>query len=395
MLSLVGGVMHLGPSATVIATYAGISLLEGKSVAFANASANVAKNLLPYHFAKKITKGAVEVAKGLARSGANSAVAGGVGFSSVVGPFVILTVAAIVTSIASDIAIDQDKQESIVNDALEVAKRPIVLSRMTTFDEGRNELLGNWALMTQETIAPNPNYWSDLKSRAQINYQPISGGQWVDYNQTAQGIAVGSNQAVYILENLPAPTGFWVSKLNTLTNNFERVGAIAATRIAVAGDVLWGIDNNNRVFYYKNNRANFVGAPPAADIGAADQSVWILDKDGAPHRFESGRWIKETGLGVNIDVDRMGRPWVTNQKREIWTWDNNGKWFKLYGEGFDVAAFEEGRGSIVGSDGMVYRYNPKLKKWETFGPNKDARSIAMNYSQIWRITKNGKVSKWQ
>ncbi|MBO6824740.1 MAG: hypothetical protein JJ879_00950 [Sneathiella sp.] len=395
MPSLVGGVMHLGPSATVIATYAGIALLEGKSVAFANASGTLAKGILPYRFAADIVRGTTKIADGLARTGANAASAGGVGLSSVAGPFVILTVAAIITSIATDIAMDQEKQEAIVNDALEVAKRPIILSRMASYDDGRNEMLGNWALMTQEMISPNSSYWAGLKNRVLFNDKPISGSRWVDFNQTAQGIAIGSDQSVYILKNMPMPTGFQLARFDTLTNSFVNVGVVGATKIAVAGDVLWGIDKNKRVFYFANNRANVVNAPPAMDIGAADQFVWILDTQGALHRFENGRWIKESGQGTSIDVDRMGRPWVTNSKREIWTKNNNGQWFKLYGEGFDVAAFEENRGSVVGSDGIAYRFNPDAKRWEPLGRNTDTQFLAMNYSQIWRITKNGKVSKWQ
>jgi len=395
MPSLVGDVMHLGPSATVIATYAGISLLEGKSIAFANASGNLAKSILPYRFVANIARGTAKIAEGAARAGANAATAGGVGLSSVAGPFVILTVSAIITSIATDIAMDQEKQEAIVNDALEVAKRPIVLSRMASYDDGRNEMLGNWALMTQEMISPNPSYWSDLKNRVLFNEKPISGSRWVDFNQTAQAIAIGSDQSVYILKNRPMPTGFQVAKLDTMTNSFKDVGAVGAIRIAVAGDVLWGIDKNNRVFYYDNNRANIVNSPLAMDIGAADQFIWILDNQGALHRFENGRWIKESGQGQFIDVDRMGRPWVTNHKREIWTHNNNGQWFKLYGEGFDVAAFEENRASVVGSDGITYRFNPGAKKWEPLGRNTDTQFLAMNYSQIWRITTSGKVSKWQ
>ncbi len=403
MSLLVGDVMKLGPAASITATYAGITLLEGHSVAFANASASMIQKILPFTFKKAIKEGAVEVAKGLARQGASSATAGGVGVgtASATGPFVILTVYAILGTIATDMVIEQDKQESIVYDALEVAKRPVSLSRMISYDVGLNEMLGNWALMTQEPIAPNPSQWAAVKSRVSGNYKPIEGTRWTDYNDTAQDIAIGSDQALYILKDMPMPDGFPVQKLDPQTGKFVNVSSnssmLQAVRIAVAGNILWGIDKKGRIFSYDGTRHKIINGPKASEIGAADQFVWILDDKGIPYRFNNGngRWILETGKGTSIDVDRSGRPWVTNSANEIWTKDDQGRWTKLYGEGLQISAFEERRGVVVGSDGRVYRYNPTTNKWEQLGMKTDTRTVAMNYSQLWRINKNGKISKWE
>jgi len=421
MEPLVGGVVAFSPAGVIGASYASLVLAQTQSVAFHNAAAQLAIKIMPYTFKGAAKKGAEAIAQGIARQGLSNAAAGGVGLTSgaILAPFIAVSAASIITSIAGDIATQQDKQEAIVKDALAVAQRPVNLSRLMLSETGRDELLTNWTLMTQEPIKPNPARWASLMQAAAFGAGLVEGTKWFDFNQVARDIAVGSDGSVYILSDklLKSRTDAnkdgnsitlidtaaegepsKVLKFNSQTGRFDEIPGLAASSIAVAGNVLWGINDKKQAFYAYGSRAPFtikvVPGAPAAEIGAGEGNIWMLDTNGTPYRFAQGRWVQEPGQAASVDVDRLGQAWAVNAKKEVWAREGE-KWVRLSGAGTDVAVFQENHGYVVGTDGRIYSYQPASKNWKTMGNNADATRVATGGSQLWRITKSGKVSQWR
>ncbi|WP_417625306.1 tectonin domain-containing protein [Paremcibacter congregatus] len=421
MEALVGTVVAFSPAGAIGATYAGAAFAQAQSQAFHNAAAAVARFITPHRFAKPIAAITQKAAEKLAQQGVSKAASLGLGITSggLMVPFMFVSAASIVASIAGDIATQQDKQDAIVKDALAKAQRPINLQRLMLSEDGRNEMLTNWTLMTQEAIKPNPARWASLMQAAAFGTSSVDGTKWVDYNQVARDIAIGSDDSVYILSDKLLKTRYEpnsdgssvaiienaadgepskVLKFNKQTGKFDEIPGLAASSIAVAGNVLWGINDKKQVFYAYGSRAPFtikvVPGAPATEIGAGEGNIWMLDNNGTPYRFAQGRWIQEPGQAASVDVDRLGQAWAVNANKEVWTREGE-RWVRLSGAGTDVAVFQENHGYVVGADGKIYAYQPASKNWKTIGNNTNAIRIATGGTQLWRITKDNKVSQWR
>ncbi|HAI30842.1 MAG TPA: hypothetical protein DCM48_15130, partial [Thalassospira sp.] len=150
---MVADAMVLAPTAGLVLSFMGASAIEAASPAVAQLTARMAHVIFS---SRKV----LELAASSAAKASAAGAASGVGAFAL--PMVSLTVSSILFSIATDIALDQNKQEAIVKDALAVAQRPVILARLLKTDEGRTEVASNWALMTQETIKPNTQTWAQL-----------------------------------------------------------------------------------------------------------------------------------------------------------------------------------------------------------------------------------------
>lgn len=397
--TLVGESLHLAPAGILGLTFASGLLLEKASTGFTNAGTALAKYVFPHAYRK-----AAQV----------------VGFASraTMFPFLVTAAASVIFSFAQENAEAQIKQRSLVADAMEVAKRPVNLALLLQQEKGRDEALTNWTLMTQEQIKPNAKAWADVVN---ASGSVDDGTQWSDLPQIARDIAIGSDGNIYIVSDKllqrrqvtekngnSASISFVdtaeegeasrIMKFNPRTKKFEDIPGLAATSIAVSGDVLWGINDKGETFYAYGNGARLttkvVPGPKAVEIGGAEGSVFMLDTAGTPYRFMDGRWVKESGQATSLDVDSMGQAWAVNAKHEIWA-QSGAKWNKLSGEGSDVAVARSGKGFVVGLDGMIYAYQKDSKSWKSLGWQKNAVRVATGGSQLWRITNEGKVSQWR
>ncbi|MBC06298.1 tectonin domain-containing protein [Thalassospira sp.] len=396
--TLVSSSMHLAPSAVITLGYASLIGVESVSSGFKSAAAGLAKQILPYAF-KKVTGYVGIMSKSFAL------------------PFIAVTVAAIVTSIAAENTGEMIKQEALVHDAQEIAKRPVNLALMLQRPTTKNELVTNWALMTQEQIKPNQVQWASLMKDVAKASPTVMGTKWVDYNQTARDIAISSDGSVFILSDLllnrhqtvdgglitfrdvaEADEASRVMMFNDQTEKFEHISGLAAKRIAVAGNVLWGINDEGQTFYAYGNsppyRINVIQSTNAVDIAAADGNIWMLDDKGTIYRLISNRWMRQSGQATSLDVASDNQVWAVNANKEIWMLDDN-RWQRMSGAATDVAVFQSGLSYVVGTDGKVYAYQADTKNWAAKGNNGDAARVAAGGNQLWRITKAGKASHWR
>ncbi|WP_417837326.1 tectonin domain-containing protein [Thalassospira tepidiphila] len=396
--TLVDAGVSLAPTAAIALAYTAAVKVESFAPAFQSKAITLAKQILPNTF----------------RDSARYIGIGGRAFSI---PFVVVTIASIVTSVAAENAEEMDKQESIVRDAQEIAKRPINLNLMLQQDSTRNELVTNWALMTQEPIKPNPAHWASLMRDIAKASPNVSGTKWVDHDQMARDIAIASDGSVFILSDkllerqqtmkdgvitirdvAEEGEASRVMMFNTQSERFEDISGLAAKRIAVAGNILWGINNQGQTFYAYGNSApykvNVIQGPKAADIAATDGNVWMLDEQGTLYRLENNRWMRQSGQAASIDVANNGQLWAVNHNKEIWMLDD-GKWQRMSGAATDVAVFQSGLSYVVGTDGKIYTYQSDKKNWAANGNKTDAVKVAAGGNQLWRITASGKASQWR
>ncbi|CAM3470923.1 tectonin domain-containing protein [Thalassospira profundimaris] len=420
-------VMHLGPAAGIGLIYLAGFTAEAVSPAFAQAASRIALQILPYRF-KEISQGVVVSSAGFA--------------GAAVAPLVVLTAASVIASFATEIALEQNKQEAIVKDAVAVAQRPVNLARLLKTDDGRNEVAGNWALMTQEPVKPNTRIWAQLmpaeKATGTDDYSVtldngnvvvgnfetdsvVDGGQNNTNNDTitlsqiestgtagaagratnwdlipgdATDVAIGTDGTTYVIGVSKAGGGYEIFKRAKTAKRWIKMAG-AAVRIAVSDKDAWVVNDAGLIFAQSGTKWRQIPGPAAQDIGASANGVWITAVDNTIHVRNGNRWQKLPGTATRIDIDQNGRPWVVNKNGDIFVHDNNKKWQKLPGAAVDIAVDIPGAALIIGTDGKTYLFNAAKQDWDPIVDETDSRAIGAGDGQVWRLTKNNKIYQMQ
>lgn len=424
---LVAQVMHLAPSAAMATAFLGAYALENVSPAFAQLTARAATTIRPFNWVQKVAsiqqkalKAGAEISKAAAAAEAGAGVVGAFAL-----PLAIMTASSVIFSIATDNALAQNEQISIVNDALETAKKPVNLSRLILNAEGRMEVMSNWALMTQEYYKPNAVTWNKLMptpgkmtvsgtsvvldvpnvpavtlegDRVVVNTPAGAAAQgsstWVKVDGAARDVAIGSDGTVYAIGVTRVGGGYEIFKRAKTANRWTKLSG-AATRIAVFGTQAWVLNDKGMIFAQSGNGWKKVQGPAAQDIGASAKGVWIIGVDRKILQRVGNGWKTVPGTAERIDIDSNGRPWVVNKQGNIFVHDNSQKWQKLPGAAVDVAADIPGAARVVGSDGKVYAFNGKTLNWDPISQDKDSLIIGAGDGQVWRLTKANDIYRLQ
>lgn len=423
--NLVANVMHLAPSAAMATAFFGAYALENVSPAFAQLTARAAIAIRPFNWAQKMASIQQKALKaGAAISKAAAATQAGAGvIGSFAAPFAVMTAASVLFSIATENALAQNQQISIVNDALETAKKPVNLSRLILTPEGRMEVLSNWALMTQEYYKPNPVTWNNLMPRentvaVNVNGQTIvvdvptvptatlegdrvvvnapstglrlSASDWTKIDGAAHDVAIGSDGTVYAIGVTKKGSGYEIFKRAKTASKWIRMDG-TATRVAVSGTVAWVVNGKGHIFTQSGSKWKRIAGPAAQDIGASAKAVWIIGVDGKIYVRAGNNWQGVAGTARRIDIDQNGRPWVVNDRGDIYVHDNNMKWQKLPGGAVDVAVDVPGAARIVGKDGKIYVFNEMRRNWDAISKDTDSEAIGAGGGQVLRLTKKNEI----
>ncbi len=404
-------IMTLSPGALVGTMLYGATRALHTSITVAKVAKTVMRQIFPY--AKDFAKLA-----SISLSTSASTAAG-----IVAAPFAFLTVATIIASIATDIAADQDKQGAIVKDAMEIAKRPVILSRLLLTEEGRTEVSSNWALMTQEQFKPRPLVWHKLMSSTptseptSIQELVLAQGQqnmpnldnfsidiegvtthpnssaltaasstWTKVPGKAQDVAIGSDGTTYAIGTPKGRGGFRMFKRAKNATSWTKIKG-AAVRIAVAGTQPWVVTDDGQIFSQAGSGWKKVAGPAAQDIGASVSGVWIIDLKGKIHKRSGNGWQNIPGTAYRVDIDQDGRPWVVDLKGQIFVHNDKQKWVKLPGSAIDVAADVPGMTRVIGKDGKTYVYNTTKRNWDRISEEAESTAIGAGGGEVWRLTK--------
>jgi hypothetical protein len=413
--------MHLGPAAGISLIYLGGVTAEAVSPAFAQAASRIALQILPYRF-KEISQGVVVSSAGFA--------------GAAVAPLVVLTAASVIASFATEIALEQNKQEAIVKDAVAVAQRPVNLARLLKTDDGRNEVAGNWALMTQEPIKPNTRTWAKLmpsdKAQSGVTFEDgkvvvgnfdintaIDGGQtkndtitltqiesisidasagrsakWDLIPGEATDVATGTDGTTYVIGLTKVGGGYEIFKRAKTAKKWTKMSG-GATRLAVSDNEVWVVNETGQIFSQSGSKWRRINGPAAQDIGASAKGVWVIATDGTIHFRDGYRWQKVSGTAKRIDIDQNGRPWVVNENGDIFVHDNNRKWEKLPGTAVDIAVDIPGAAVVVGTNGKTYLFNGNKRDWDLIAEDTVSTAVGAGDGQVWRLTKNNQIYQMQ
>lgn len=423
----VGDIMLLAPGAAVVVAYAGIGTATLVSTSVAKAVGTVGKAIFPY---------LLDGMKNTLRIATTTSNIASTSMAFMAPTMIILTASSIVASIGTDIALDQIKQESIINDALANSKKPVNLSRLLLTDNGRTEVLMNWGLMTQETIKPNTQTWAQLmpaeKAQSGVTFEngkvvvgnfdintAIDGGQtktdtitltqiesisidasagrsakWDLIPGEATDVATGTDGTTYVIGLTKVGGGYEIFKRTKTAKKWTKMSG-GATRLAVSDNEVWVVNETGQIFSQSGSKWRRINGPAAQDIGASAKGVWIIGTDGSIHFRDGNRWQKVSGTAKRIDIDQNGRPWVVNENGDIFVHDNNRKWEKLPGTAVDIAVDIPGAALIIGTDGKTYLFNAAKQDWDPIVDEPDSRAIGAGDGQVWRLTKNNKIYQMQ
>lgn len=148
------------------------------------------------------------------------------------------------------------------------------------------------------------------------------------YPGRATDIGIGINGAVWIVGTNPVYGGYEILRWNASSWTWTIVPG-GAVRIAVDPQGLpWVVNAWGAIYAYNNSMKAFVGKPGyAKDIGiGGDGTVWIVSADPAPggyqvYRWNGSAWLWSSNIGgTNISVGSDGRPWITDDVNNIYSW---------------------------------------------------------------------------
>ncbi len=412
---IVSDVTALLPTGVMMMSVGGVTLAHFTSPVLAKLIEKSAIAMFPFRF-REAASAAAQVGRNTAAAAAGTTSSG---LGAVLIPFAIVTAYSIMFSIAMDQVIDQEKAEAQINDALEMAKQPVILSRLAKTKEGRDELLTNWALMTQELIKPVPAIWNKLtalKDAANIpsvelvgekvivephekivveatkapittttsnNRGPLPSNKWRQINGEAFDVAVGSDGTVYVVGVGKVNKGHNIYKRSKGASSWTPIPTkTGAFRIAVEGTTPWIIGPEGKTYRLAANGKDWdaISGPPAIDIGASARGVWTLSVSGLANRhIGNGRWARFKGGLSEQDIYPKGNP-QTPYQSYIETVPTSGA--------SRIAVDEAGDVWLVDAQGRIYIKDGS--KWHKF--NGQAVDIAIDKPMRPRVIgSDGKI----
>jgi hypothetical protein len=152
----------------------------------------------------------------------------------------------------------------------------------------------------------------------------------------------------------------------------------------------------------RDDQYGYIDAPApvnhgARDIGVGeDGSVWMISSEpwGSGYRVykwdpnaNPPQWDPSDGGAVRVSVDRLGRPWVTDQFGQIFRHTTNtttsGEWDLLPGAAQDIAVGALGDVWVIGwcggvADCAIFKWNEAEFNWDHDHANGAAVRIAVN-----------------
>jgi len=146
-------------------------------------------------------------------------------------------------------------------------------------------------------------------------------GAWRAMPGQASDIGCGGGQ-VWAVGVSRESGGYGVWRWNR--GDWERMPG-AGVRIAVDDrGVAWLVNDRGDIFRWEGMGWRQLPGQ-AVDIGAGGGRVWIVSRRRAPGGFEvyqltGGGWRPAGGAGVAIAVDDGGRPWLVNDRGDIFRW---------------------------------------------------------------------------
>ena len=201
---------------------------------------------------------------------------------------------------------------------------------------------------------------------------------WQKQGGKANDIGVGSNGAIWALgEKTEGSEDFEIKRW---TGQSWEVQEEVAHRIAVdSKGNPWVVKKEGNILKYVEG--NFVEMPgKARDIGiGANGEIFTIGWDRQKKGYEvnkwvGGKWLKTSGYGFRVAVDRDGEPWVVTRRHKVFRKIGK-KWERVRGQLDDIGIGPEG--SIIGVRRRrgVWKYNLDKKKWYKIG--KFAASVAV------------------
>lgn len=345
----------------------------------------------------------------------------GAAMSSVAGPMIVITGSTIIASVALDKVIKATEARPKLVSALNAAKRPINMKAHLRTKGGLAEAITNFGAM----IRGAPPKRSTLVAKA---VQAMSGDatqrraavpahmwSWSQVPGSGHDIAIADDGGVWLIGTDSAQGGYSIWHRPPRAPRWARVPG-AATRIAVAGNQAWIVNNAGTIYRRDGNAWTPIDGPKAHDIGASAKGVWIigvprptagdpaksaqtgafgtanvkLGVDGAQaYQWTGTTWAPSSKNGVRIAVEATGRPWVVTESGEVFRHAGSIAWKTLAARGpsgpvQDIAALPGGRPVIVRADGSVAVFDPDQKAWAS--TEQAGRAVAAGPDgRIWRI----------
>jgi len=131
-------------------------------------------------------------------------------------------------------------------------------------------------------------------------------------------------------------------------------------------------------------------AGKALDIGVSSgrrPGVYVVGTNGAPYRFNAGKWARMPGGLARLTVGPRGFAWGVNKGNAIYRHDGK-KWSRLSGKATDIAVSGEGEAYVVGMDKAIWRLIGK--KWNRIGGTQIIR-VAASDEDVYALDSRGRV----
>lgn len=195
-----------------------------------------------------------------------------------------------------------------------------------------------------------------------------NGKRWTRYPGAANDIGVNSAGQVWIIGTNKEGGGYGIYRLVTKGNRnasnprnvkWEKYAG-SAVRISVGPDGnAWVANKSGRIYKSKGTKGWNRLSGRAKDIGVGENGqMWAIgtNKEGGgfgiyKYNAKTRKYKKVPGSGTDISVDKAGRPWIVNVKKNVYS--HNGKrWTKQAFTANDIG---------VGADGTIHTIGTKVE----------------------------------
>lgn len=211
---------------------------------------------------------------------------------------------------------------------------------------------------------------------------------WQHVRGDAKALAISAGSAVLALGQ-SGEVWRWKGK-----DNWSRLpGTLKGIALEPSG-VPWGVDTEGRILQYSGSYWHPVpGAASDIAVGA-DGSIWIVQLDGVPARWESRtrEWkpVEPAAKAIGIAVDPAGLPWIIGADNSVSRYD--GKiWLEVPDiKAKSVALGPEGSVFVVDVDDKLQRLDRLGKRWDPI--NGDFATVAVGPGgQPWAATSRAEI----